>query len=196
MNILPILLIFAAPVSVDFVRVTGPDSITQQHLVEAIQDCSSRLAAATNNKVTIKVTSLTEIPQYSDSINSLSDSDRVTALNDSVAMAKVLGLNDKRHLVHFIQPPALVDGGRWYAGRAQSICKAHGVSMSNAGIKQEHSVVGLCHELGHTLGMSHLEDIPATMMHPNALAYDATRLEFSSKSIRQMRLCRKRLKNL
>lgn len=184
----------AAPIQVDFVRVNGPDSITEARMVDAIKDCSQRLSEATNGHASIAIASITNIPQYSDNATYLEDTARYYAIQDSIAMTKVLGLTNRRHLVHFVHPPILSGGFRWYAGRAQAICKPHGVSMSNAGANQAHSTVGICHELGHLLGMGHLNFLPATMMHPNALAYDSNRLEFSAKSIRQMRLCKKRFK--
>lgn len=109
-----------------------------------------------------------------------------------------------RATVSFAVLPPIQDNGTYFlAGYANGTCRLgsnFGVAVSNAEETNNakvprffHSVVGFMHELGHLLGASHLNTVPATIMHSNALAYvDAqggTILNFHRNSIKQIYNC-------
>jgi len=103
--------------------------------------------------------------------------------------------------------PPIKEGGVYYlAGLATGTCRlrSSGIAVANAEERNSagvprfiNSIVVVMHEMGHLLGANHIDTLPATTMHSNALAYvDAQGgrvLQFHPKSVKEILNCTKRL---
>ena len=94
----------------------------------------------------------------------------------------------------FITPP----NENYVYGQAFSVCNPVGMAYTAAqpynqetGVDRHiQSKVAALHEVGHMLGASHDESLPATLMHPNANAYvKDTWQGLSETSINEIRKC-------
>lgn len=85
-------------------------------------------------------------------------------------------------------------GKRWNYGFANRVCALIRYPMTlttNVAWNVLYNIVALWHELCHILGAYHDESLPASLMHPNALAFVKDEpLTLSSKSERQILGCR------
>lgn len=94
----------------------------------------------------------------------------------------------------FLQPTFSYTGARDGIGGFASVCDFNGVGVVffGKGLKYEEKLYTLlAHEIGHLFGADHDAQLPATLMHPAALAFNPD--HYSYKSIKEIRQCQKLL---
>lgn len=105
-------------------------------------------------------------------------------------------IRKQKWITSFVVPGPLdvPTGKRWSYGFASRICATKRFPMTlttNVSWLRLRGLVALWHELCHILGARHDTVLPATLMHPNALAYIAAGpLTPSAKSTFEMLMCR------
>jgi len=97
----------------------------------------------------------------------------------------------RRHWALVLIPPVYKAGVRYMIGAGQSECFNSRKRVTLAIMVAENlnsfgqdrikqTVYGALHELGHTLGLKHTVEIPATIMHSGVLYYADHNMQFSS----------------
>ena len=87
------------------------------------------------------------------------------------------------------------NGLRFIGGYGEAGCNSGGFSLSNGqpvrsigGEGYTMSSIAMSHEIGHTLGLSHIDSFP-NIMHSAALQFAGQPIGFTQRSIRDMKRC-------
>lgn len=185
-----------APIKLNILRVDGPNAIDDSGFYSMVESIHTVFAEVGVKFQSINIENF-HPENSSPYLGSLSTQSFV--LYHYLRQARRMGLMGKKQYTIVILPPFTQDGYTFMGGRAMQSCakRTNRIAIANAAnINSQnidwshHSKVAAIHELGHLFGAYHDNQLPATMMHFNALAFVKDGLlGFSELSKSQIRDC-------
>lgn len=177
---------------VTLLLVTGPYSLSIGELKDQVISKSQAHYAAAGFRLAPTKTIYKIRDRYAQ-LSTISESRRKFNLYRS--FVRRVGYGSKNR-VHAVLPPMLEPNGlRYIGGYGEEGCNSGGFSLSNGqGVRSNGgegytmSAIAISHEVGHTLGLSHIDSFP-NIMHSAALQFAGQPIGFTQRSVRDMKRC-------
>ena len=177
---------------VTFLLVTGPYSLSIGELKDQVLPKSQAHYSAAGFRLQPTKTIYKIRDRYAQ-LSTISESRRKFNLYRSFVRRVGYGSKNRTHAV---LPPTIEPTGiRYIGGFGEAGCNTHGFSLSNGqparsngGEGYTMSAIAISHEVGHTLGLEHIDSFP-NIMHSAALQFAGQDIGFTQRSIRDMKRC-------
>lgn len=171
--------------------VTGPHSLETGDARTVIAKSQGYFAQA---EIDLKITRIVKMRDRYGTLETIDESRRKFDLYRSF-VRRIRGNRTSR--VHVLLPPMREPGGiRYVGGFGETGCARYGISASNGQSfnadslpRLNHSAVAVTHEIAHTAGAKHVDNVP-NIMHPAALQFaDDPELGWASSTVYRMKRC-------